>query len=353
MTKIGILGAGQLGRMLAAAASSLGLATSLYDPNPEACALQAFPGVCASFQDESALSAFARSLDVCTYEFENVPLCSAELVSRHCPLRPGLRALEVSQDRLVEKEFLQSLGIPTAPFRAVSGPSQMRSGLLKTRRLGYDGKGQVDVAQVEDAWKALGEEPAIWEEKVSFERELSVLAVRSLGGEMAFYPVIETVQREGVLTEVVAPARGLPRSLESKAREIAEAVLVALDYVGVLAVELFQVGDTLLANEMAPRVHNSGHWTDRGAHTSQFENHIRAICGWRLGNTEAVGASRLVNWLGRTPDRQLLPRPAGWYPQFYGKQPRPGRKVGHLTLVGTNEEQVDRLWRDYEQSNLS
>jgi 5-(carboxyamino)imidazole ribonucleotide synthase len=340
---VGILGAGQLGRMLAQAALDLGAQCRLFDPDPGACGLGAGQAYSGAYADPEALKRFAQGLDVCTFEFENVPLSAAREIANFCHLYPGLRALEVSQDRLHEKNYFQSLGIATPDFQAYSpGASLPSQGILKSRRLGYDGKGQVDLSSTSQAWQSLGAVEAIWEEKLSFQRELAQLVVRSRQGELAFYPLVETIQREGILREVIAPARAVPAQLAAQAREWVERIVTDLEYVGVLALELFEVKSQLLANEMAPRVHNSGHWTDRGCTSSQFENHMRAVIGLPLGHTEALGCCRLLNCIGELPP---LPVEPGVYPRYYGKALRPGRKVGHLTLVAAEEAQVDQKYQ--------
>ncbi|MBT9585076.1 5-(carboxyamino)imidazole ribonucleotide synthase [bacterium] len=319
--KVGILGAGQLGRMLALSALQLGLTPCLFDPDPQACGLIASHSTSAPYNDRQALTTFAQGLDVCTYEFENVPIEAAALVSNLCPLRPGLPALEVSQDRLTEKQFLQSCGLTTTDFLPLNpGDPIPPGGLLKTRRLGYDGKGQGT------DWSHLPDQPALWERWVPLQKEVAQIAIRSLSGEIHFYPLIQTIQSQGILREAIAPAPDLRPELHQQARQAAQTVLERLDYVGVLALEFFLVDDQLIVNEMAPRVHNSGHWTDRGSHTSQFENHLRAILGWPLGSTAILQPSRLINLVGEVP----FPPPPGAH--IYGKSPRPGRKLGHITL---------------------
>ena len=337
--KVGILGAGQLGRMLASAALDMGLTPCLLDPDPGACGLVAGRSRVVEYHDLVGLEAFARSVDVCTFEFENVPLETARYIADFCPLFPGPRALEVSQDRWLEKEFLRSLGIEVTETVALeAGEPIPPGGILKSRRLGYDGKGQgAD-------WQAVGHQPAVWERRVPFERELSQLAVRSRSGEIAFYPLVETVQQDGILSQALAPARQLPAGVETRALEWVRRVVESLDYVGVLALELFLCRGQLLANEMAPRVHNSGHWTDRGSVTSQFHNHLRAILGWPLGDTRCLGHSRLINLLGQVPPPAR--QQPGVYTQLYGKAPRPGRKLGHITLQADSPEAVDALQQE-------
>lgn len=315
--RIGVLGGGQLGRMLALAGLPWGLEFRFFEPRPEAVR---GIGECvvAHYGQVDALDAFCEDLDVCTYEFENVPLEAARYVSERVPLRPGLKALEIAQDRLLEKRFFASLGMATARYVEVSSPAEVPvEGLLKTRRLGYDGKGQ---------WRlpaAYPGVPCLAEELVAFSREVALLACRSVAGEVRAWPLVETTQQDGVLVRAVAPAGEAPLGL-------ARRILEALAYVGVLAVEFFEVDGQLIANEMAPRVHNSGHWTIEGAPTSQFENHLRAICGWPLGPTEPCRPSVMTNLLGEIP---VLPPEPGVHLHVYGKAARAGRKVGHMTVV--------------------
>lgn len=303
--KIGILGGGQLGRMLALAGIPLGLEFRFLDPSGEAVR-----GLGELTDD---LQQFARGLDAVTYEFENVPVDSVRWLEERLPVWPNSRALEVSQDRLLEKQFLQRLGIPTAPFNTGVFP-----GLAKTRRLGYDGKGQRRVTSADQ----VGENEIV-EEYVPFERELSLLAVRSKSGEVKSWPLIETTQRDGILVKARAPVEGVPP-------DYAVRVLEELDYVGVLALELFEHEGGYLANEMAPRVHNSGHWTLEGSFTSQFENHLRAGLGWPLGETEMRCPATCYNLIGRQADPGSFP---GAHFHWYGKSVKPGRKVGHVTAL--------------------
>jgi len=352
--RIGILGGGQLGRMLALAGYPLGLSFRFLDPSPEACAGQVGALQVGEYGDQEALRRFAEGLELVTYEFENVPVQAARFLAEILPVHPPPEALEVAQDRLTEKRFFASLGIPTPAVHPVDGPADLRAGVerlglpavLKTRRGGYDGKGQVLLRSPEDlepALAALGGADLILEEFVPFDRELSVLAVRSRCGEVACYPLVENHHREGILRLSLAPAPHLTRELQAKAEAYAKRILEALGYAGVLAVELFQVGRELLANEMAPRVHNSGHWTIEGAEVSQFENHLRAITGLPLGSTAPRGWSAMVNLIGQKPDfRELLALP-GAHLHWYGKRVRPGRKVGHVTLRADSEQAVFRF----------
>ncbi len=350
---VGVLGGGQLGRMLALAGYPLGLRFRFLDQSPRAPAGQLAELHCGDYEDVDVLEHFASGLDVITYEFENVPVASAQLLAQRLPVFPPPRALETAQDRLVEKSFFHDLDIPTPPFLAVDSEESFRAALrliglpavLKTRRMGYDGKGQIVLStapDAESAWRILGDVPQILEGFVAFERELSVLAVRSRGGETAFYPLVENHHREGMLRWSLAPAPGLEPALQGQAEDYADRVLRALDYVGVLAIEFFEVGGRLLANEMAPRVHNSGHWTIEGAETSQFENHLRAILGWPLGTTAAVGQVALVNLIGSTPPVESVLRLPRTHLHLYGKAAAPGRKLGHVTVVAADETERRR-----------
>ncbi|MCX8103908.1 MAG: 5-(carboxyamino)imidazole ribonucleotide synthase [Candidatus Bipolaricaulota bacterium] len=347
--KVGILGGGQLGRMLALAGLPLGVRCWVLDPSPEAPARAVATHICADYHDRSALEQLAQTVDVITYEFENVPVASANALAERRPVYPSPRALEVSQDRLSEKTFFQELGIPTPRFRSVDTLEGLRSAVewiglpavLKTRRFGYDGKGQYLIRERDDlerAWVVLGGVPLILEEFIAFERELSVLAVRARTGEIRCYPLVENYHREGILRRSLAPAPRTPSALQERAERYARAILEALDYIGVLALELFERHGELLANEMAPRVHNSGHWTIEGAVTSQFENHLRAIVGWPLGPTEARGQCAMLNIIGEIPKIEALLQIPGAHVHLYGKSPRPGRKLGHVTLCEHSEE---------------
>jgi len=299
--------------------------------------------------DADALVKFARSVDVVTYESENVPVEAAEQIAQHARIYPSARVLRVSQDRLFEKQFFASHHIATAPFARIDSRADLdaaieRIGLpavLKTRRLGYDGKGQAVIRSREDAdaaWKQHGSVPLILEGFVRFEREVSIIAVRSPSGDTRFYPIVENHHEAGILRLSLAPAPQLTPALQHKAEALAATVLEQLDYVGVLAIELFQCGDALLANEMAPRVHNSGHWTIEGAVTSQFENHLRAILDLPLGNTDAIGHAAMINLIGSIPTLPDMLRFGDTHVHLYGKTPRPGRKVGHITVL--NEDAV-------------
>jgi 5-(carboxyamino)imidazole ribonucleotide synthase len=349
---IGILGGGQLGRMLALAGYPLGLRFRTLDLSPEAPAGDVSELAAADFNDTDALKRFVRGLDVVTYEFENVPVDPARFLSRRVPVFPPPEALESAQDRLTEKNFFKQLSIPTPEFVAVDSWDDLKHALneiglpavLKTRRFGYDGKGQAVIRKTEDvshAWQSLGGVPLILEGFVPFERELSILAVRSRSGETAFYPLVENHHAEGILRLSLCPAPGANPELQAEAEAHARRALEALNYVGVLAIEFFERGGHLLANEMAPRVHNSGHWTIEGAETSQFENHLRAIAGWPLGSTATVGYSAMLNLIGTIPDLRSVLALANVHLHLYGKAPRPNRKLGHITLRAVSQEARD------------
>ncbi len=358
--RVGILGGGQLARMMALAGLPLGLRFSLLDPAPDACAGQLAPLRAADWNDAQALAAFAESIDIATFDFENVPAASLDVLAARVPAWPGRDALATAQDRLVEKTRFNALGIPTPGFMEVDDRAGLDAAaralglpaILKTRRLGYDGKGQFRLrseADLDAAWAALGEQAPrvglILEAFVPFRRELSVVAVRSRTGEFAAWPITENWHVEGVLSASLAPA-DVPEPLAREAIGHARRLADSLDYVGVFALELFDAGDRLLANEMAPRVHNSGHWTIEGARTSQFENHLRAILGWPLGDTGARGVSCMLNFLGEVPEAAAALAVPGLHLHDYGKAPRAGRKVGHATLCAdTAEELVQRLER--------
>lgn len=353
--RIGILGGGQLGRMLAMAGYPLGLRFRTLDPSSAAPAGHLTEHQVDDYTDLDALTRFADGLDIVSYEFENVPVESARFLNRRLPVLPPPEALETSQDRFAEKSFFQSLGIPTPSFVQVDRWEDLEQAiqtiglpaLLKTRRFGYDGKGQFVLRQEEDAvlaWQKLGGVPLIFETMVRFEREVSILAVRSTTGETAFYPLVENHHEEGMLRLSLAPAPDLPEALQQTAEDYARRVLNALNYAGVLAIEFFQEGSRLSANEMAPRVHNSGHWTIEGAETSQFENHLRAILGMPLGSTKTIGYSAMVNLIGTIPDRRAVLAVKDAHLHLYGKSPRPNRKLGHITINCDDDKTLqDRL----------
>ena len=350
--KVGILGGGQLARMLALAGYPLGLRFRHLDLSTAAPAGSLGELLAGDYEDAALLDAFADGLEVVTYEFENVPVASAQRIADRVRVLPPTEALAAGQDRLAEKTLFRELGIETAPFAAVETREELRDALarigvpavLKTRRLGYDGKGQFVIRTETDAdtaWERLGAAQALLLEAfVEFDRELSVLAVRATDGACAFYPLVENHHRDGILRLSLAPAPRLNAALQSRAEELARRVLERLEYVGVLAIELFQQEGRLLANEMAPRVHNSGHWSIEGAECSQFENHLRAVCGMPLGATRLLGVSAMLNLIGGVPDAAEVLRVPGAHLHLYGKRARPGRKLGHVTLR-TND--VDEL----------
>jgi len=345
---VGILGGGQLGRMMALEGYPLGLRFRFLEPASDSPAGQVGEQIAGAYDDPESLRRFSAGLAVATYEFENISVAAAAHISAQVPLFPPPAALAASQERLVEKTLFHTLQIPVPAFAPVDSQAMLeeavaRMGLpavLKTRRFGYDGKGQRvlrEESEVAGAWEELGGKPLILERFVPFERELSILAVRGRTGETAFYPLVENHHREGILRLSLAPAPNITPGLQLQAQEYAGRILEHLQYVGVLAIEFFQQGEKLLANEMAPRVHNSGHWTIEGAETSQFENHLRAIMGMPLGATITVGLSAMVNLIGELPPRDRVLAIPGAHLHLYGKEPRPGRKLGHVTLRADTE----------------
>jgi 5-(carboxyamino)imidazole ribonucleotide synthase len=349
--KIGIIGGGQLGRMLALAAYPLGVEVRCFDPSPEAPAGIVADLVTGEYDDHAALERFLHGVDLVTYEFENVPVQSIRFVEQFVPVYPHVRALEVGQDRFHEKEFFRALGIPTPAYCQVDSFPDLRKAIestglpavLKTRRLGYDGKGQARITRMEDAeiaWDDIGHQPAILEEFIPFERELSVVAVRNRSNAILCYPLIENVHRNGILSVSRAPFNDT--ALQETATVYAHKILSDLDYTGVFALELFHKGGTLLANEMAPRVHNSGHWTIEGAVSSQFENHIRAIANFPLGSTAPVGHSAMVNIIGGLPPVEQLLKLSAVHLHLYGKSARPLRKIGHVTINAATASIVEQ-----------
>jgi 5-(carboxyamino)imidazole ribonucleotide synthase len=389
---VGVLGGGQLGRMLGLAGIPLGLRFRFLDPGGDGAPAAAVGRVVeGDYADPEAVDRFAHGLDVVTWEFENVPVETARRLAERVPVFPPPEALEAAQDRWVEKETFRALGIPVAPTRPVSTRGELDAAVvelglpavLKTRRFGYDGKGQVVIrsaAGIDEAWEALGGRPLVLEAFVDFSRELSLVVARSVSGETRAWPLSENVHRRGILRTSRVPAASAARQAEAEAHGVA--LLDHLGYVGVLAVEFFETGAGLVANEMAPRVHNSGHWSQDGALTSQFENHVRAILDLPLGPTGlrggvgggasggdssgggssgggisgggisggGTGAAAMVNFIGGVPPRAAALGTAGEQAEsgvvralhLYDKAPRPGRKVGHLNLWGADPEAVDR-----------
>ena len=351
---IGILGGGQLARMMAQAGRSLGLNFMFLCPNANPCAASFGKHLCSPYDDEQAQKQLAEWAEVVTYEFENVSLSALESLQQQVTLYPSSSALAVARDRLIEKARFGSLGIPTATFAPVetlSGLTQALQGIglpaiLKNRTQGYDGKGQAMLSEEADlasAWEQLGKSPCIVESKVAFKREISVIAARDQNGEMVFYPISENHHRDGILRLSITR---LNDPLQTQANSMIKKIMEDLEYVGLMALELFQVDDQLFANEFAPRVHNSGHWTTEASQTSQFENHLRAICGLPLGETASAGPAAMVNLIGRLPEEEKILEVPGATPHFYGKAERPGRKVGHVTLTSedcTTEEFAQSL----------
>lgn len=344
--KVGVLGGGQLARMLAQAGRPLGLKFMFLSPDPQACAAAFGEHLCVGFDDEASLTRLAQWADVVTYEFENVPVQSVEFLERRVRVHPSSTALAVARDRLVEKRRFRTLDIPTAGFAAVNSLHDLEAAvdaiglpaILKTRTQGYDGKGQGVLRAPQDlapTWAGLGGVPCIVEALVSFDREVSIIAARSACGAKVFYPLSENHHRDGILRLSLSCAEV---GAQARAEALIGRLLDDLDYVGVLTLELFQCGDALLANEIAPRVHNSGHWTIEGARTSQFENHLRAILGYAPGDTAITRPSAMVNIIGTLPPGLEKAVPACSTLHTYGKAERPGRKIGHLTLICGNCE---------------
>jgi len=353
--KIGILGGGQLARMIALAGYPLGLKFIVLDPDPQAGAGGLSEHLQGAYDDPALLAELAEKADVVTYEFENVPAHVAEFLSSHTTVYPPANALAVAQDRLLEKNFFRDLGIRTAPYAAVDSLEDLQRAMaemaypaiLKSRRMGYDGKGQYLIKSADDlspAWQSMQGAAAIVEGFVPFQREISVIAARRPSGDMVFYPVSENRHKGGILR--VAECRPNDAA-QAKAEDYAKSLLEKLNYVGVIALELFEVGGELLANEFAPRVHNSGHWSIEGAETSQFENHLRAILDLPLGSTAARGHAGMVNFIGGLAADQQVLALINCHLHLYDKTPRKGRKVAHATVradnAGVYAESLQRL----------
>ena len=341
---IGILGGGQLGRMLAVAASRLGLKAHIFEPGANPPARQVADQVTtASYEDEAALHRFAQSVDVITYEFENIPTSALDILEQIRPIHPGRLALAISQDRLSEKEFLTGLGLKVAPYANVTSAAEAEAAaqsigtpsILKTRRMGYDGKGQVrlkNVSDMEQAWQAMQGAPSVLEGFINFSHEVSVIAARTSDGQVACYDPGENVHREGILHSTTVPA-SLSAAQRMDAVLLAGQILNALDYVGVMGVELFVTADGLIVNEIAPRVHNSGHWTQNGCDICQFEQHIRAVAGWPLADGSRHSDIRMENLIGADMDRVPELRKTNAALHLYGKsEVKPGRKMGHVNF---------------------
>ncbi len=338
---IGILGGGQLGRMLAMAAARLGFRVHIFDPDAQAPAAEvAAEHTAAAYDDTVALNTFAAAVDLITFEFENIPLATVETLARQRPVRPGARALELSQDRLTEKDFLTGLGLRTAPYRDITSAADLAAalneigpGILKTRRFGYDGKGQVRLAPGDDTAAALaevGNAPAILEGLVPFTCEISVIGARGLDGAVTCYDPGQNVHRDGILHTTTVPA-DVPAGQIQDAVLLTGQILNALDYTGVLGVELFVTPSGLLVNEIAPRVHNSGHWTEAACQIDQFEQHIRAIAGWPMGDGSRHSNAVMTNLIG--DEIAGLPTLDGTVHHYGKREARPGRKMGHVTRI--------------------
>ena len=360
--KIGILGSGQLGRMIALAGYPLGFSFRFYDEKPGTPCAGLGEMHTGAWSDSARLAEFAGGCSAVTYEFENVPCGAAHALAQIVPVYPPPQALEVSQDRLTEKEFLRSLGIATPQFCAASSEAELLVAaktmgfpcVVKTRRFGYDGKGQYvlkDEATIREAWQLLGPAALIVEEFIHFDRELSIIGVRSITGEIRSYPLIHNIHRAGILRRSEIPAPNLANELDQRARALVSTVLNQLQYVGVLTIELFERSGELMANEMAPRVHNSGHATIEASVTSQFENHVRAVAGLSLGSTEMrVDSAVMLNLIGTSPTIESLAAIEGAKVHLYDKSAAPGRKVGHVTVLsssGTVEKRVGALIPDW------
>ena len=351
---VGVLGAGQLGQMLALAGAPLGLKLRFLDHTPNAPAGQVAEQIVGEFQDAAALDRFAAGLDVATLEFENVPVEAVERLAKRVPTFPPAAALRTAQDRVLEKACFEAMKIATTRWAAVEGRSALAGAVekigvpcvLKTRRLGYDGKGQSVIreksaAALDCAWSDVAGQPSIVEELVAFDREVSIIGVRGRDGACEFYPLIENRHAGGILRESRMSETPPPQVLQREAESACRAVLERFGYVGVLTIEFFEREGHLIANEMAPRVHNSGHWTIEGATVSQFEMHLRAVCGMKLPAPRVVGASIMHNIIGAAPSLDLLRAVPGARVHMYGKQERPGRKLGHVTLTGDSLRAIE------------
>jgi len=354
--KLGIVGGGQLARMLAIAGAPLGCSFRFLDPSPDACAFELGESICASFGDVQALAQLAADTQVVTFEFENISAQALAQLADQATVFPQPSALAAKVDRLHEKQLFQRLEIPTAEFHAVDSLADLEQlgeilgfpFVLKTRSQGYDGKGQAILraaSECETVWEELGGRPLLAEAFVPFQRELSILAVCG-ASERAYYPIAENVHRSGILFSTVARQDDL---MFESAVEHVDKLLNELNYRGVLALELFQVGDRLLANEFAPRVHNSGHWTIEGAETSQFENHLRAVLGLPLGSTDMLGPVTMLNCVGHLPAAAEVLATEDAHFHAYGKRVRPGRKVGHVTVRATSEVELQSRVRQIEE----
>jgi 5-(carboxyamino)imidazole ribonucleotide synthase len=348
---IGIIGAGQLAKMMVLAGYPMGQEFVVLDPAPDAAAGRVARQIVGNYDDPAKLSELAQAAQVVTFDFENVPAQAIRDLSARVAVFPPADALATSQDRCLEKELFGKLGIPTTRFRRIDTAEQLHDAIkeiglpavLKTRRLGYDGKGQKVLrapGDIEDAWQAVSESPSVLEEFIAFDREVSLIAVRDRKGETAFYPLVHNIHRNGILHISRAPYAN--KKLQKQAEHHVGAILQHFDYVGVLAVEFFVRDKQLIANEMAPRVHNTGHWTIEGAGVSQFENHLRAITGLPLGTTEAHSHAAMINFISTLPPVEKILAIPGCHYHDYGKAPRPGRKLGHATLRASSAGKLQR-----------
>ncbi len=349
--KVGILGGGQLARMIALAGYPLGLEFIILEPSKDAGAVGLGEHLQGQYDDMDLLKELANKTDVVTYEFENVPADVAKFLAQHTPVYPAANALAVAQDRLKEKQFFHQLKIPTADYAAVNSLDDLQQAMdkigypaiLKSCRMGYDGKGQVplkSVDQLANAWGLMQEVPSIVESFIPFQREISIIAARRPSGDVVFYPLSENTHDKGILRVAECKTND---ALQKKAEDYILRLLDALDYVGVIALELFDVNGELLANEFAPRVHNSGHWTIEGAETSQFENHLRAILDLPLGSTKARGNSGMVNFIGGLPSTESVLEMENVHHHLYAKKPRKGRKVAHATVRADSAEKYSQI----------
>ncbi len=347
--KIGILGGGQLARMLALSGYPLGFEFVFFDPTEDACAGQVGELICADYHNEVALEEFCKKVDVVTLDFENVPVETLRYVQKKKPVFPSPEVLEIAQDRLLEKQFCHTYGIPTTQFETINSLSELKfaakkfdyDAILKTRRMGYDGKGQFRISEVTDINsipEALFEQDLILEQRIAFNREVSVIVARNGLGEVETWPLCENKHKDGILTTTIVPAKHSP--LDELTVDYAKQLAIALNYVGVLVIEFFQTEDAVYVNEMAPRVHNSGHWSIEGAHTSQFENHLRAGLNLPLGSTRMDGMAAMLNWIGAFPENLLSINEENLFWHIYGKEPRAGRKIGHSTLLAATPQEL-------------
>jgi len=360
--KIGIIGAGQLGRMLALAGYPLGLRFAFLDQGTDTPGSQVGHIVQGAFDDPAALAELAKQVDLITFDVENVPVDAVRDIAKQRPFLPPVDALGASQDRLHEKTLFRKLKIPTPEFAAVDSLQDLQAaakrigipGVLKTRRLGYDGRGQYFIRHADDiekAWSTLGTVPLIYEGFVNFSREVSIIGARSTRGEVRCYPLSANTHSEGILRYSIAPYNNA--RLQKSAETYLKRILKHFDYAGILTIEFFVQRGKLVANEMAPRVHNSGHWTIEGAQTSQFENHVRAILGLPLGNTAAIGHSAMVNFIGTIPTLEQALKVPGVHFHSYGKEPRPNRKLGHCTITAASATARDRALRTLMKLKVS